>query len=205
MNGAPIDAARVIADLRELKRRTSGKGGARRVCWGPEWRSARQLLTELLDEIGLEPEIDEAGNLWAYLEGDAGPALALGSHLDSVPQGGWLDGALGTMAALGVLRSWAGMPEGVATPEVDRPMTADDVSAFVATPGSAWAPTRARTGACGTPTRRLRRRRSRAARRIWRLGSGRSHARSPTPLASRARTSTRRSWPGYARPASPWA
>ena len=53
-------------------------------------------------------EPDPAGNLWASLEGDAEPALALGSHLDSVPEGGWLDGALGVMAALGVLRAWAG-------------------------------------------------------------------------------------------------
>jgi hydantoinase/carbamoylase family amidase len=97
----------VIADLRELDRRTGGAGGARRLCWGEEWRAARELLAELLGEIELEPERDEAGNVWAYLEGESEPALALGSHLDSVPSGGWLDGALGVMAALGVLRSWA--------------------------------------------------------------------------------------------------
>ena len=81
-----------------------------RVCWTEGWREARGLLKELLGEIGLEPEVDEAGNAWAYMEGaDAGaPALALGSHLDSVPNGGWLDGPLGVMAALGVLRAWAG-------------------------------------------------------------------------------------------------
>ena len=55
----------------------------------------------------LEPDRDEAGNVWAYLEGDAEPALAVGSHVDSVPDGGWLDGALGVMAALGVVRAWA--------------------------------------------------------------------------------------------------
>lgn len=102
-----VDAARVIADLRELDRRTGGPGGARRVCWGPEWRRARELLGELLGELGLEPERDEAGNVWAYLEGETEPALAVGSHLDSVPSGGWLDGALGTMAALGAVRAWA--------------------------------------------------------------------------------------------------
>ncbi|MGH2989500.1 MAG: Zn-dependent hydrolase, partial [Solirubrobacterales bacterium] len=95
------------ADLRELERRTGGPDGARRVCWGPEWRAARELLAELLAEIGLEPERDEAGNVWAHLEGESEPALALGSHLDSVPAGGWLDGALGVMAALAVLRAWA--------------------------------------------------------------------------------------------------
>jgi allantoate deiminase len=108
MSDAPaVDAARVIADLRELDRLTGGPGGARRVAWGPEWSEARSFLKSLLEEIGLEAETDEAGNLWSYLEGDAEPALALGSHLDSVPQGGWLDGPLGVMAALGVLRAWA--------------------------------------------------------------------------------------------------
>jgi hydantoinase/carbamoylase family amidase len=102
-----IDASRVIADLRELDRRTGGPEGARRLCWGPEWAEARRFLEELLGELDLTPEVDEAGNLWAYLEGEGKPALAVGSHLDSVPQGGWLDGALGVMAAVGVLRSWA--------------------------------------------------------------------------------------------------
>src|SRR3954468_6124719 len=102
-----IDAGRVVADLRELDRRTGGADGARRLCWGPEWREARAFLSELLDELRLAPEHDEAGNLWAYLAGGKEPALALGSHVDSVPNGGWLDGALGVMAAIGVLRAWA--------------------------------------------------------------------------------------------------
>jgi N-carbamoyl-L-amino-acid hydrolase len=107
----PIDAERVIADLRELQRRTGDKEGAQRLCWGDGWRQAREFLGELLGEIELEFEVDEAGNAWAYLEGEAEPALAVGSHLDSVPSGGWLDGALGVMGALGVLRSWAGAGE----------------------------------------------------------------------------------------------
>jgi N-carbamoyl-L-amino-acid hydrolase len=102
-----IDPARVVADLRKLDTRTGGPGGARRLCWGKGWRTARELLAELLGELGLEPERDEAGNNWAYLPGEREPALALGSHLDSVPAGGWLDGALGVMAALGVIRAWA--------------------------------------------------------------------------------------------------
>ena len=106
-----IDAERVIADLRELQRRTGDADGAQRLCWGEGWRTARSFLGELLDEIGLEPEVDEAGNAWAYLGGDGDPALALGSHLDSVPNGGWLDGALGVMAALGVLRAHAASGE----------------------------------------------------------------------------------------------
>jgi N-carbamoyl-L-amino-acid hydrolase len=106
--GPAIDVALVIADLRELERRTGGESGARRVCWGQVWREARAFIGELLADIGLEPERDEAGNVWAYLPGEeAAPALALGSHIDSVPNGGWLDGAYGVMSALGVLRAWA--------------------------------------------------------------------------------------------------
>jgi N-carbamoyl-L-amino-acid hydrolase len=106
-HGPRIDPGRAIADLRELDRRTGGPSGARRVCWGAEWRAARAYLAELLAELELEPERDEAGNMWAYLEGEREPALAVGSHVDSVPLGGWLDGALGVMAAVAVLRAWA--------------------------------------------------------------------------------------------------
>ncbi|MDX6581958.1 MAG: beta-ureidopropionase / N-carbamoyl-L-amino-acid hydrolase [Solirubrobacterales bacterium] len=108
-SGPAIDAARVIADLRELGRRTSDEHGAQRVCWSPVWRQARRFLGELLGELGAAPQVDEAGNLWATLEGadPQAPALALGSHVDSVPGGGWLDGALGVMAAVGVLRAWS--------------------------------------------------------------------------------------------------
>jgi N-carbamoyl-L-amino-acid hydrolase len=104
-----IDAGRVIADLRELAQGTSDDHGAQRLCWTETWCEARAFLTERLDELGIEPRVDAAGNLWATLPGadrDA-PALALGSHIDSVPDGGWLDGAYGVMAALGALRAWS--------------------------------------------------------------------------------------------------
>jgi beta-ureidopropionase / N-carbamoyl-L-amino-acid hydrolase len=105
--GPGIDAGRVIADLRELSRRTSDDSGAQRLAWTETWRHARAFLGELLAEIGLESERDGAGNLWARLEGERDDAaLAVGSHLDSVPAGGWLDGALGVMTGLGVLRAW---------------------------------------------------------------------------------------------------
>ena len=108
MTGAAIDAGRVIADLRELARRTSNSDGAQRVAWTETWHEARAFLGELLSEIGAGSETDEAGNLWARLDGEDGPgALAIGSHLDSVPDGGWLDGALGVMAAVGVLRAYS--------------------------------------------------------------------------------------------------
>jgi allantoate deiminase len=100
-----IDARRAIADLRELDRRTGGPDGARRVCWTSTWTSARDFLRERLEEVpGIEIEVDAAANLWATLPGELPGTVALGSHLDSVPHGGWLDGALGVMAALEVLR-----------------------------------------------------------------------------------------------------
>jgi hydantoinase/carbamoylase family amidase len=102
-----IDAARVIADLRELQSRTANERGAQRLCWSDGWRRARAFLADLLGELGLDHEVDEAGNAWAYLPGAHEAGMALGSHLDSVPDGGWLDGALGVMGALGVLRAWA--------------------------------------------------------------------------------------------------
>jgi hypothetical protein len=69
----PIDAAAVIADLRELDRLTGGPNGARRLCWGPEWRQARAWFCGRLEDAGVAPELDEAGNLWAYLEGGPSP------------------------------------------------------------------------------------------------------------------------------------
>jgi allantoate deiminase len=102
------DPRRVIADLRELDRLTGDTEGARRVCWTAVWEEARAFLRERLAGIdGVAVELDEAGNLWATLPGESGETVAVGSHLDSVPNGGWLDGALGVMTALEVLRAHA--------------------------------------------------------------------------------------------------
>jgi hydantoinase/carbamoylase family amidase len=104
----PVDAGRAIANLRQLDRLTGGPEGARRVCWTDEWVRARDFLRERLAEIdGVAAEQDEAGNLWASLPGERDGAVAVGSHVDSVPQGGWLDGALGVMAGLEVLHAAA--------------------------------------------------------------------------------------------------
>jgi hydantoinase/carbamoylase family amidase len=104
----PFDARRVIADLRELDRLTGGPGGARRVCWTAEWEEAREFLRGRLAAIdGVTVERDEAANLWARLPGEREGSVAVGSHIDSVPAGGWLDGALGVMAAVEVLRTAA--------------------------------------------------------------------------------------------------
>jgi N-carbamoyl-L-amino-acid hydrolase len=98
---------RAIADLRALAELTGGPAGARRLCWTDEWENARGLLREALAELPVEVEVDEAGNLWARLAGARPETVVIGSHLDSVPNGGWLDGALGVMAALETLRTVA--------------------------------------------------------------------------------------------------
>ena len=106
MQAAQVDARRAVEELKELASLTGGPEGARRVAWTEEWEKARTWLREKLDEIeGIEVEVDEAGNLWATsTPGDSEKAVILGGHLDSVPNGGWLDGALNVIGALEVLR-----------------------------------------------------------------------------------------------------
>ncbi len=102
-----LTGRRVIADLQELRRLTSDeRGGAQRVAWGPVWRQARAWFSKKLhDEVGLSTHVDAAANLWSTFKGSGrGPALVIGSHLDSVPSGGWLDGALGVVVGLEVFR-----------------------------------------------------------------------------------------------------
>ncbi|MEQ1508665.1 MAG: Zn-dependent hydrolase [Myxococcota bacterium] len=104
---------RVIGDLRALAALTSDARGAQRVAWGPVWRRTREWFAgKLVDELGVEPRRDGAGNLWATLPGRSSRSLVIGSHLDSVPGGGWLDGCLGVLAGLEVLRGVraAGIP-----------------------------------------------------------------------------------------------
>ena len=101
------DPARVIASLRELATRTGGPEGSRRLCWTPEWLEARAFFRESLAGLPVDIETDEAGNLWAYLRGSSADEVVVGSHLDSVPKGGWLDGALGVMAGVELLRALA--------------------------------------------------------------------------------------------------
>jgi hydantoinase/carbamoylase family amidase len=100
----PLDPSRTVAELRELARLTSDDAGAQRVCWTPVWTRARDWLSERLATLPVTVETDEAGNRWATLEGRSPRQLLIGGHLDSVPNGGWLDGALDVLAGLEVLR-----------------------------------------------------------------------------------------------------
>ncbi len=102
-----MNADLVLEDLRELARLTGGPDGARRVCWTDEWVRAREYLRSRLDELPVEVTVDPAGNLWADLPGEEEGFVIVGSHVDSVPAGGWLDGALGEFTAVGALRAHA--------------------------------------------------------------------------------------------------
>jgi allantoate deiminase len=101
-----VSAHDVIADLRALAARTSDAHGAQRVAWGPVWRDARRWFDERLSCDGLRAEVDAAGNRWVTLPGARPETVVIGGHLDSVPNGGWLDGALGVLAGLEALRRY---------------------------------------------------------------------------------------------------
>jgi N-carbamoyl-L-amino-acid hydrolase len=102
-----VDSARLLADLHALADLTATAEGAQRVAWTDTWARARGWERELLAELPVTVEVDEAGNMWATLPGARPESLILGSHIDSVPDGGWLDGALGVLAGLEVLRGIA--------------------------------------------------------------------------------------------------
>ncbi|HXE07298.1 MAG TPA: Zn-dependent hydrolase [Acidobacteriaceae bacterium] len=100
----PADPAAVIANLRELAALTSDANGAQRIAFTPTWQRARDWfgvkIAALPKEWGVTRHLDAAGNVWITIPGASPRSLVLGSHLDSVPNGGWLDGALGVVTAL---------------------------------------------------------------------------------------------------------
>jgi len=100
----PLDPGRTVAELKELRRLTGDENGAQRVAWTETWETARTWLRETVAETGASEEIDEAGNQWFTLAGDSERAVLVGGHIDSVPNGGWLDGALNVVAGIEVLR-----------------------------------------------------------------------------------------------------
>jgi len=114
-----MGANEVIADLRELAKLTSTADGAQRLAWGPVWREARQWFAGKLAPLGVTTEVDAAGNSWATLKGASERTVIIGSHLDSVPNGGWLDGALGVMVGLEALRMFRGQTPPVTIKVVD--------------------------------------------------------------------------------------
>jgi N-carbamoyl-L-amino-acid hydrolase len=100
----PLDPSRSVAELRELRQLTGDDNGAQRVAWTGTWETARAWLRENLAGIGAHEEIDEAGNQWFTIGEGRDNALLIGGHLDSVPNGGWLDGSLNVVAGSEVFR-----------------------------------------------------------------------------------------------------
>ena len=99
-----LDPSRTVDELKELRELTGDENGAQRVAWTDTWETARGWLRGKVAATGAREEIDEAGNQWFTVDGASDRALLIGGHIDSVPNGGWLDGCLNVMAGVEVLR-----------------------------------------------------------------------------------------------------
>ncbi|GAB4216999.1 MAG: allantoate amidohydrolase [Roseiflexaceae bacterium] len=102
-----LDPARTVAELKELRALTGDEDGAQRVAWTGTWVKARTWFRQKLDALPVTVETDPAGNVWATLPGASRRTVIIGGHIDSVPNGGWLDGCLNILAGLEVLRRLA--------------------------------------------------------------------------------------------------
>jgi len=102
-----LNAKRTVAELQELRALTSDENGAQRVAWTDTWLKARDWFAAKVKELPVKHHYDAAGNNWVTLPGASEKSLLIGGHLDSVPNGGWLDGALNVLAGLEVLRRMA--------------------------------------------------------------------------------------------------
>src|SRR5437016_6618542 len=98
------DPERTIAELKELRELTGDENGAQRVAFTETWAKARAWLRKKLATFCPDLHTDEAGNRWGTLRGESPRALLIGGHIDSVPNGGWLDGCLNTLAGVEILR-----------------------------------------------------------------------------------------------------
>ncbi|HEY1580191.1 MAG TPA: Zn-dependent hydrolase [Terracidiphilus sp.] len=102
-----VDVDAVIAHLEELRSHTADEHGAQRIAWSPVWLRSRAWFERKLAGLPVEHHYDAAGNHWITLPGASERALVIGSHLDSVPNGGWLDGCLGVLTGLEILKHLA--------------------------------------------------------------------------------------------------
>jgi N-carbamoyl-L-amino-acid hydrolase len=99
-----LNPKRTVAELKELRALTGDENGAQRVAFTPTWIAARNWLKKKLSELPVEIHTDAAGNLWTTLRGESEKSLLIGGHIDSVPNGGWLDGCLNVVAGVEILR-----------------------------------------------------------------------------------------------------
>ena len=99
-----LNPKRTVAELKELRNLTGDANGAQRVAFTKTWSTARSWLRKKLEALPLEIHTDAAGNVWSTLRGESSKALLIGGHIDSVPNGGWLDGCLNVLAGVEILR-----------------------------------------------------------------------------------------------------
>src|ERR1700730_14137108 len=99
-----LNPQRTVAELQELRALTGDENGAQRVAWTDTWLKAREWFASKIKELPVGRHCDAAGNNWVTLPGVSEKSLLIGGHLDSVPNGGWLDGSLDVLAGLEVLR-----------------------------------------------------------------------------------------------------
>jgi beta-ureidopropionase / N-carbamoyl-L-amino-acid hydrolase len=99
-----LDPKRTVAELKELRLLTGDANGAQRVAWTDTWLKAREWFAAKLKDLPVKKHYDAAGNNWVTLPGASEKSLLIGGHLDSVPNGGWLDGSLNVLAGLEILR-----------------------------------------------------------------------------------------------------
>jgi N-carbamoyl-L-amino-acid hydrolase len=99
-----LNPKRTVAELKELRSLTGDENGAQRVAFTKTWLKAREWLREKVKGLPLEIHNDAAGNTWFTLAGASEKSLLIGGHMDSVPNGGWLDGSLNVLAGVEILR-----------------------------------------------------------------------------------------------------
>lgn len=100
-----IDTGRVLKMLRSLAQFGAAGSGVCRPAFSAEDVSSRRWLAEQMREAGLDAQVDSIGNVYGRFPG-AKTAVLVGSHSDSVPTGGWLDGALGVVFGIEAARAW---------------------------------------------------------------------------------------------------
>ena len=101
-----VDAERLLADLRTLAQFGKAGPGVNRLSFTPEDIEARAWLRQRMLDAGLDARIDGVGNVLGQTPG-VGRAVLIGSHTDTVPNGGWLDGAMGVIYGLELARALA--------------------------------------------------------------------------------------------------
>src|ERR1700760_2799993 len=107
-----LNPKRTVEELKELRSLTGDDNGAQRVAWTDTWLKAREWFASKVKDLPVDHHYDAAGNNWVTLPGKSEKCLLIGGHLDSVPNGGWLDGSLNVLAGLEILRRIAAQYNG---------------------------------------------------------------------------------------------